>query len=59
MALKLNSRVSARAHAQLSYIHTSSSHMEDITGKFLYIYIEDALRYKLIRVDERDLSRMV
>ena len=38
MALNLNLRVSARAHAQLSYIHTSKSHMEEITGKFFYIY---------------------
>ena len=26
------------AHAQLSYIHSCASHMEEITGKFLYIY---------------------
>ena len=38
MALNLNLRVSARAHAQLSYIHTCASHMEEITCKFLYIY---------------------
>ena len=38
MALNLNLRVSARAHAQLLYIHTSASHMEEITGKFFYIY---------------------
>ena len=50
---------SARAHAQLSYIHTCASHMEEITGKFLYMYIKVALCYKSIRVDVRDLSRMV
>ena len=38
MALNLNLRVSARAHAQLSYIHTCASHMEEISGKFLHIY---------------------
>ena len=38
MALNLNLRVSAWAHARLSYIHTCASHMEDITGKFLHIY---------------------
>ena len=38
MALNLNLGVSARAHAQLSYIHTCASHMEEITGKFVYIY---------------------
>ena len=38
MALNLNLRVSARAHAQLSYIHTCASHMEEITDKFLHIY---------------------
>ena len=38
MALNLNLRVSGRAHAQLSYTHTCASHMEEITGKFLYIY---------------------
>ena len=47
------------AHAQLSYIHSCASHMEEITGKFLYIYIEVPLYYKSNRVDERDLSRMV
>ena len=56
MALNLNLRFSARAHAQLSYIHTCASPMEDGTGK---IYMEVALGYKSIRVDERDLSRMV
>ena len=38
IAQSLNLRVSARAHAQLSYIHTCASHMEEITGKFLHIY---------------------
>ena len=59
MALKLNLRISARAHAQLPYIQTCASHMEEITGKFLYVYIEVALRYKPIRVDERGLSSPV
>ena len=34
VAMNLNLRVSARTHAQLSYIHTCASHMEEITGKF-------------------------
>ena len=38
MALNLNLRVSKRAHAQLSYMHTCASHMEEISGKFLDIY---------------------
>ena len=38
IAQNLNLRVSARAHAQLSYIHTCASHMEEITGKILHIY---------------------
>ena len=38
MALNLNLRVSARIHAQLSYIHTCASRMEEGTGKFLHIY---------------------
>ena len=38
MALNLDLRVSARAHAQLSYIHACASHMEEISGKFLHIY---------------------
>ena len=29
---------STRAHAQLSYIHICTYHMEEITGKLLYIY---------------------
>ena len=36
MALNLEGlRVSARAHAQLSYVHTWASHEEEITGKLL------------------------
>ena len=38
MAPNLNLRVSARAHAQLAFIHTCASHMEEITGIFLHIY---------------------
>ena len=38
MVLNLNLRVSARAHAQLTYMHTCASHMEEIIGKFLHIY---------------------
>ena len=38
MALNLNLRVSARAHAQLLYIHTCASRLEEGTGKFLNIY---------------------
>ena len=38
MALNLNLRVSARAHAQLSHILTCAYHMEEITGKFWHIY---------------------
>ena len=52
-------RVFARAHAQLSYTRVCASHMEEITGKFLYIYIEVALCNKSIQEDERDPSRMV
>ena len=38
MALKLNLRVSASAHAQLSYILTCAYHMEEVTCKVLHIY---------------------
>ena len=38
MALNLNFRVCARAHAQFAYIYSFASHMEEITGKFLHIY---------------------
>ena len=39
MALNLNLRVSARAHAQLSFMHTCASHVEEITDKFLHIHL--------------------
>ena len=38
MALNLNLRVCARAHAQFACIYSFASHMEEITGKFLHIY---------------------
>ena len=59
MALNLNLMVSTRAHAQLSYIYTLARPTWNKQLVNSCIYIEIPLRYKSIRVDERDLSRMV
>ena len=56
---KLEMSVLARARAQLLNKIYISAHLEKISRRLFYVYIEIGTIFELSRVDEWELSRMV